>query len=227
MKTKFSLQAKSLKARPGAPRPHRASETRGAILAAAARIFANSGLDGARIDAIAAAAGVNKAMLYYYFKSKDLLYVAVLEGHFKEWHGRAMEVLTSGRSARSTLLQFVETHFDFISGHRDYPLLFQRLMMASAGRLERPIRKYFMPITQALFELVERGQRDGEFRRVDNHHTVISLVALNAFYFSAAPVLRIVAHIDPYSEVNLKLRKEEVLQFIRYGLFRDPEGPVS
>src|ERR1700726_3532416 len=107
MKTTADLQTKPpLKASPRVPRPHRAAETRASILAAAARIFANSGLDGARIDAIAAAAGVNKAMLYYYFKSKDLLYAAVLERHFKEWHGRAMEVLTSGGSARSTLLQF-------------------------------------------------------------------------------------------------------------------------
>ena len=67
------------------------------------RIFARSGLDGARTDAIAAAAGVNKAMLYYYFKSKDLLYSAVLENHFKEFHRRAMEVLDARTVRRARL----------------------------------------------------------------------------------------------------------------------------
>src|SRR5258707_1039188 len=115
------------KARLTPPRPRRGMDSRDAILAAASRIFARSGLDGARTDAIAAAAGVNKAMLYYYFKSKDLLYFAVLENHFKEFHRRAMDVLASKGPAGSTLLQFVETHFDFISSQRDYSMLFQRL----------------------------------------------------------------------------------------------------
>ena len=68
----------------------RRAGARAAILAAAGRIFARSGLEGARTDAIARSAGVNKAMLYYYFRSKDLLYLAVLEEHFVEFHRRAM-----------------------------------------------------------------------------------------------------------------------------------------
>ena len=65
--------------------------------------------------------------------------------------------------------------------------------------MEGLIRKYCVPVSRKLIEVVERGQRDGEFRRVDSHHTVISLVALNVFYFSAARMVRIVARIDPYS----------------------------
>src|ERR1035437_2796758 len=129
-----------------ARRRHRRGETRAAILASAARIFAQSGVDGARMDAIASAAGVNKAMLYYYFKSKDLLYSAVLENHFKEFHRRAMEVFTAGGSASSILLRFVEAHFDFISSQRDYSMLFQRLMLTNIERIERLVRKYYMPI---------------------------------------------------------------------------------
>jgi TetR/AcrR family transcriptional regulator len=210
-----------------ARRRHRRGETRAAILASAARIFAQSGVDGARMDAIASAAGVNKAMLYYYFKSKDLLYSAVLENHFKEFHRRAMEVFTAGGSASSILLRFVEAHFDFISSQRDYSMLFQRLMLTNIERIERLVRKYYMPIARELFEVVERGQRDGEFRRVDSQHMVISLVALNVFYFSAARIFRIVADIDPYSEANRKRRKEEVLQLVRHGLFRNPEDPAA
>ena len=67
--------------------------TRAAILEAAEGIFAEVGLAGARIDAIAGAAGINKAMLYYYFKSKEGLYRAVLEG---------VANVTSVNPARST-----------------------------------------------------------------------------------------------------------------------------
>jgi len=54
------------------------TRTRAAILAAAERVFARSGLAGARTDLIADEAGVNKALLYYYFQSKEKLYLAVL-----------------------------------------------------------------------------------------------------------------------------------------------------
>ena len=70
---------------------------------------------GARTDAIAAAAGVNKALLYYYFKSKESLYEAVVEDHFSEFNRQALEVLAAPGPARAVLLRYVSLHFDFIS----------------------------------------------------------------------------------------------------------------
>jgi len=49
-------------------------------------------------------------------------------------------------------------------------------------------------------------------------------VALTVFYFSAAPVVKIIRHVDPYERAQLARRKQEVLDFIRYGLFRNPEA---
>src|SRR5215475_4958492 len=67
--------------------------TRGAILDAALREFAEKGMAGARTDAIAHGAGVNKALLYYYFGDKEQLYGAVLEGVFAELCGTLTAVL--------------------------------------------------------------------------------------------------------------------------------------
>ncbi len=209
------------------PRKQRGAETRAAILEAAERIFAESGLAGARTDLIASRAGVNKALLYYYFKSKDSLYHAILEDRLKEFHSRAVKALSGDGSARSTLLRFVSTHFDFISTRPYYPRLFQRLMMTGGRSLERLAQKYFVPLSRRLVKVIERGIRAGELRPADSHHTAISLVALTVFYFSAAPIVKVVGHIDPYGEANLKRRKEEVLNFIRYGLFRKPEARPS
>ena len=101
-------------------RQQRSVETRAAILAAAGRIFAKSGLAGARTDAIAAAAGVNKALLYYYFSSKESLFEAVVEDHFSGFNRQALEVLTSPGPARAILLRYVGLHFDFISARHRY-----------------------------------------------------------------------------------------------------------
>ena len=209
-----------------AVRQKRSAATRAEILAAAARIFAEAGLAGARTEAIAAAAGVNKALLYYYFRSKERLYEAVVEDHFREFNRQALEVLAAPGSARSVLLQYVSLHFDFISARRRYACLYQQMMITGGRPLERLVRKYFIPRSQAFGKLLERGMREGEFRRVDAMHAAISIVALIVFYFSAAPVLRVLGRPDAYSTLNLERRKAEVLDFICHGLFREPEMPL-
>jgi TetR/AcrR family transcriptional regulator len=209
------------------PQQARSAETRAAILAAAADAFAESGLAGARTDAIAAAAGVNKAMLYYYFQSKDRLYEAVVENHFAEFNRRALQVLAAPGPARSVLLHYVNLFFDFIMERHRYARIYQQLMMTGGRPLERLVRRYFLPRSAALDRVLERGVRTGEFRRADRRHTAISIVALIVFYFSASQVLQFLGQPDAYDRVNLKARKREVLDFIRHGLFADPDAPLS
>ena len=206
-----------------AGRRKRSDETRAVIVAAAGRIFAKSGFAGARTDAIAAAAGVNKALLYYYFKSKESMYEAVVEDHFREFNRQALELLADPGPARTVLLRYVSLHFDFISQRHQSAPLFQQLMMTGGKFLERLIHKYFAPRGKALDKVIERGMRSGEFRRSDSFNTALSIVSLIVFYFSAAPVLQLLGHPDAYSAANLKRRKQEVLDFIRHGLFVDPD----
>jgi len=219
--------ATRLQTPPPVKRRQRGNDTRATILAAAERVFAESGLAGARTDLIAARAGVNKALLYYYFKSKDALYQAVVEDQFKEFHRQAMELLGSQGSARSILLRYVSLHFDFISSRQRFAPLFQQMMMSGGKPLERLVKKYLVPRARAVGQLIERGMREGEFRSADPEHVAISIVSLIVFYFSSEPVMRVLGHTAAYSEENLKRRKEAVLDFIRHGLFSDPEAPVA
>ncbi|HLW79768.1 MAG TPA: TetR/AcrR family transcriptional regulator [Terriglobia bacterium] len=209
---------------PAGHQQRRAAKTRAAILEAAGEIFAGVGLAGARTDAIASAAGVNKALLYYYFKNKDALYCAVVEAQSKEFHRQLMSVLEAKGSPRSLLLRYVNMHFDFISRRRRFAPLFQQMMMMGGKSLELLARKYFQPRAHAVSNLIERGIKEGEFRAVDSGQTTFSIVALIAFYFSCEPVMRLLGHADAYSPANLRRRKQEVLDFIRYGLFLDPEA---
>ena len=96
----------------------RPEQSRTAILRAAVREISRESLAGARIDAIARAAGVNKALLYYYFKDKDALYGAVLDHVFGGLTGVLLESSPSlclpGRSCST----YVKTHFDYIANTR-------------------------------------------------------------------------------------------------------------
>lgn len=207
-------------------REERSDESRAKILAAAERAFAGEGLAGARTDAIAAEAGVNKALLYYYFKSKESLYEAVIEQHLRDFNQQALAILEAPGSARVLLLRYLELHFDFISKRRQHAPLFQQLIMKGGKPPERLFRRYIIPRAEALGKLLVRGMRSGELRKTDPFHTAISIAALIVFYFSAAPMLQLMSHSDPYAANNLKQRKQQVLDFVRHGLFVDSRVPA-
>ncbi len=198
-------------------------DSRAMILEAAGRIFAEQGLSGARTDAIAAEAGVNKALLYYYFKSKEDIYHAVLDEHMQGFQRKAIEILSQDGPAAPILLEYVRAHFDFIGAHPHYPRLFQRLMLAGGRGGDRLVTERMLPVARALGALLRRGIQAGEFRPFQVDHTAISLVALTVFYFNAAPVIRLVSGQNLFSRTNLRRRKAEVVQFVRYALLTDPE----
>src|SRR5437763_16452613 len=110
----------------------RPEESRAAILEAATREFAQEGIAGARTDAIARAARVNKALLYYYFKDKETLYGAVLDQVFGGLTPSIEEALSSDLPPRDKLLAYAGAHFDYIASHPLYPRIVQGEMMRAA-----------------------------------------------------------------------------------------------
>src|SRR6476620_12092718 len=85
-------------------------QSRAAILKAAVREFAREGVAGARTDAIARAAGVNKAFLYYYFKDKDTLYGAVLDQAFGGLTSTLLKILDLDLPPRKKILAYAGGH---------------------------------------------------------------------------------------------------------------------
>ena len=200
--------------------PERARQ---AILKAALLEFAQEGASGARIDHIARAAHVNKALLYYYFKDKEQLHGAVLEQVFAGLAERVHEVLDRDLSPREKLLAYAGAHFDYIAASPLYPRVVQREMMR-AGRkgsphIRRIVERYFRPMQGRLMELFRAGMESGDFRRVDPAHFVFSIVAMNVFYFSSAPVLALIRPGDPLASEAVAARKAAVLDIVAAALF--------
>src|SRR5580658_7913665 len=103
----------------------RSDQTRARILTAAIREFSADGMAGARTERIAEAAGVNKALLYYYFTSKQALYDAALEEVANRVVTSSMAALDAGRSAGESVVQFALNHFDRIHTQRTFQSLMQ------------------------------------------------------------------------------------------------------
>lgn len=197
------------------------------ILDAAEQIFAARGLSGARTDEIAAAARVNKALLYYYFGSKQRLHRAVLERLFRQLHQSIAAAGPANRSPRDRLLAFVNGYFDFVASHPSYPRLVQRQVMESSGQLEWMVRSFFRPFHQRVSRTIVEGMAQGEFRAVDPSHTVFTIIAMTVFYFAAAPVLGVLLGRNPLRAQAVAARKQAVLDFLRHGLFRDATAGLS
>jgi TetR/AcrR family transcriptional regulator len=190
------------------------------IVAAAGRLFAEQGLAGARTDEIARAARVNKALLYYYFGSKENLYRFVLESLFSQLLAAVEGAPTAGSLPHQQLLAYVNGYFDFISSHPNYPRLVQREVMDSGRHLTWIVDHYFRPLHRRLSGAIEAGIAAGEFRRVDAHHTVLTIVAMTVFYFAAAPVLSQIWGRDALQPQAVAARRRAILDFLGHGLFQ-------
>jgi TetR/AcrR family transcriptional regulator len=200
-------------------------KTRAAILKAALEEFSHEGVTGARTDEIARRAGVNKALLYYYFKDKEGLYAAALERVFSGLHEKVMAVLSDDSlSPRERLLKYVKAHFDYIASVPFYPRLVQREFMRSSGRTLTPVasrilEKYGKPIYTRLRDLISHGIETGEFRKVDPMQTVTSILGMIVFYFISLPAQQVMTPGDPASPERIAARRAAVLDLVAPALF--------
>ncbi len=204
----------------------RPEESRAAILKAAVAEFAEHGIAGARTDAIARAAHVNKALLYYYFKDKDALYEAVLDHVFSGLRARVMPVLESKLPPRQKMLEYLGAYFDYIAANPRFPRVVQGEWMRSGAkgnaRMQRMAKEYFRPIFEKLADVLREGIAAGEFRPVNPMDFVPSVAGVIIFYFSAAPLMKtlVKAKVEPLSEERIRERRAFVLDFISAALFR-------
>jgi TetR/AcrR family transcriptional regulator len=204
----------------------RPEESRAAILKAAVSEFAENGIAGARTDAIARAAHVNKALLYYYFKDKDALYEAVLDHVFSGLRARVLPALESDLPPRQKMLEYLGTYFDYIAAHPRFPRVVQGEWVRAGGKgsahMRRVAQEHFRPIFEKLADVLREGIRAGEFRAVNPLDFLPSISAVIVFYFTSAPLMKTLTNVDPLSEERIRERRAFVLDFISAALFTKP-----
>ena len=228
------------------PRPAKnAEQSRRAILDAAKKEFGEYGVDGARTESIAHAAGVNKALLYYYFTDKESLYGAVLDDVFATRFQVLGSILESELPAGEKILRFARQHFDYVSGEDYYPRLVQYEIMRAAGgnspHLPRLIHSFFRPTLEHVTEVVRQGIAQHQLRPIDPTHLVLSIIGVNVFHVLSAPVLRVLPlpqptqrrpspGIPPMVPAKLSVliaeRRAATLDFIAASIFADRDEGI-
>jgi TetR/AcrR family transcriptional regulator len=202
----------------------RPEQSRAAILEAAVREFSREGVAGARIDAIARSARVNKALLYYYFKDKEALYSAVLDQVFGGLTVAVNPAFALNVPPREKILSYVRAHFDYVAAHPLYPRIVQGEMMSTgrngSSQLDRIVKQYFRPLAGQLSQVLSEGMAAGDFRRVDPMQVVPSMISVIVFYFINAPAMRSMTGIDPLQPKQIASRRAAVLDFISAALLQ-------
>ena len=161
--------------------------TRQKILQAATEEFARYGLGGARVDRIAARAGANKRMLYYYFRDKDNLFLTALEGRYAHIRAAERALDLEHLPPRLALRRLVEFTWDYFLAHPEFMTLLnsENLHKGRHVQRSRSVPEMHMPLVETLRSLLQRGERAGVFRKgIDPVQLYISIAGEGYFYLS-------------------------------------------
>jgi AcrR family transcriptional regulator len=193
------------------------ARTMAGILEVATSEFANKGLSGARIDEIAAATRTSKRMIYYYFGSKEGLYVAVLEDSYRRMRAIEAEQHLEDLAPEAALRRLVEFTFDHHQGNPDYIRLVMSENMQRGQYLQqsKSIQELNVPAIRAIRLLYDRGVADGSFRPgldpIDIH---ASISALTFFNVSNQHTFGLIFKHDGQSAKALAARRTSIVELI-------------
>jgi AcrR family transcriptional regulator len=173
--------------------PHRAASRRdparnqGRILRAATEEFARYGLAGARVDRIAARAGANKRMLYYYYGNKEELFLKVLEAAYAQIRTAEKALHLADVEPEEAIRRLVEFTWRYYLENPEFMNLLnsENLHRGRHVKRSRSIVAMHSPFVAMIGEVLERGVRGGRFRKgVDPVQLYISIAGLGYFYLS-------------------------------------------
>ena len=194
-----------------------ADRTQQQILRAAMAEFADLGLGGARIDGIAERAGVNKRLIYYYFASKDELFLAVLEQTYADIRDAERELHLLEIEPVQALRRLVAFTWEHYLAHPEFLTLLNSENLHRARNLKQSarVREMNSPLIQTLGEVLERGRREGLFRGgVDPLQLYISIAGLAYFYLSNKHTLSAIFGRDLMSTKALNQRLSHITEVV-------------
>jgi TetR/AcrR family transcriptional regulator len=209
----------------------KASNSREKIIAAAVEIFAEKGRHGARMEEIAEKANINKAMLYYFYSTRENLFHEVLSQVSLDIFKRVIEGLEE--TVRQTddpieiLKAIVKNHFDAYSYNKHYTKIFLETFVTDPLEVEKVLKS--MKETdlvekhrqgpEKMVQFLENGIGKGIFRNVNPKQIMISIIGMNMVYFAAQPISQMMLHRDVKDEKEfLKERQESIVDLLLYGI---------
>jgi AcrR family transcriptional regulator len=199
------------------PKQRDALRTRKRLLDAAEAIFSKAGLEGASTEAIARRAGVSKTMLFYYYQSKEQLYLEVLKRLFESVMDPATAAAVETMEPKAALREIVWHYFDAHLKRPAYAELTVREAMTYGGKHLHRMR-YDLPVIGQLMRALRRGALTGEFRAVDPLKTTVSMVGMTKIVFIYRDAIERLLEQEVLSTEAAQEWREHVVDLLLNGI---------
>jgi TetR/AcrR family transcriptional regulator len=200
------------------------------ILDAARKVFFRKGFAGARMQDIADEAGINKALLHYYFRNKETLFAMILSEALSKLIPTVSGIFGAEGSFDAKIRAFVDAYITMAMENPFLPLFVLNSLHAG---LDNEVTSRFrdmvgqMPFQQ-IRESIRQAIWNGEIRAVDPQQLILNTISLCLFPFVARPVFEMVTHAEPSTyDAMLKKRKTEVADFILASIRPDTDSTIT
>ncbi|MBL7137299.1 MAG: TetR/AcrR family transcriptional regulator [Bacteroidales bacterium] len=188
------------------------------ILEAAKKVFHRKGFEGARMQEIADEAGINKALLHYYFRSKERLFESVFRDAFSQLMGRAKEIFFSEKPLKEKIQTFLTHYLEVITENAYIPWFILNGMYERPGQLKAIFEQAEINPPQLMEQL--RSQVRKEYHsEINPFHIWLNVLSLCIFPVVAKPLIREIFQLpeEAYQQI-LEQRKTEVPRFVMQAL---------
>jgi AcrR family transcriptional regulator len=191
------------------------SNTQKLILEAAKKVFLSKGLDGARMQEIADEAGINKALLHYYFRSKDKLFDAIFEDVFQQFLPKVSLLIFSDKPFIEKIWAFVDTYLDVLLKNPLVPIFILHELSRNPERIVNLFMNQGVP-HEFFQEMLRKEIESGQIKQVNPIHLIVNIISMCVFPIAAKPILKgvLFSNDDEAYDRFLQERKTEVTLFI-------------
>lgn len=189
------------------------------ILDAAKIVFLEKGFDRARMQLIAEKAGINKALLHYYFRSKERLFNAIFEEAFNKFIPNVNQLLQSDKPFREIIEDFISIYIDMLTGNPHLPIFILSELKRSPENFVKILNQNgFKP--EKLEVIIQKEVAEGRIKPVVFQHLVVNIVGMCVFSFIGQPIIQGIlfkGKRDDYQKF-LTERKTEISKFVLNAL---------
>lgn len=189
--------------------------TESQILSAAEKVFQTKGMDGARMQEIADMAGINKAMLHYYYRSKQLLFEAVFKNAFSLLAPQLNKILNDDSSVEEKIKNFTSNYISFVSKHPYLPNFVLQELNRNPDFILKLKDMTGFPNLDKFKHQVEQEVKNGILKPISPEQLFIHILSLSIFPFVGKPLIKALVNLDETAYMQLvEERKTLVAEFI-------------
>jgi TetR/AcrR family transcriptional regulator len=208
------------------------SDSKIKIIDAAIEAFAEKGKFGAGMEEIAALAGVNKAMVYYYFSTKENLYKEVVQkiqaAHFMLIANKIDHIMSQDISPKAKLVESIKAHFDAVSMNINYTRILLEALVNNPEyihqAMESLLKEPHAKLHRSLERILNEGIDANLFRKIDPLQTQISIMGMNLIFFIGKPIGQAMLDCPCEDEGKfLEQRLNCVIDLVLNGIMRHPQ----